>query len=75
MNQSLDLDKTIEYAVAYLHIEKKNLENLISETATSANMELIQKSRERLTKVDEELLAYRRLLNDTIQFQAKNLFK
>lgn len=73
MTETIDLDQTIEYAVAYLKIEKQQLETLISDTMTSANRELIQASRARLTAVDEELLAYRRLLNDTIQFQTKSI--
>ncbi|WP_314063244.1 hypothetical protein [uncultured Vagococcus sp.] len=75
MVESFDVDKTIEYAVAYLKIEKKQLEKLIGETLTSANTDLIQASRERLAAVDEDLLTYRRLLNDTIQFQTKAILK
>lgn len=71
--EHLDLDKTIEYAVAYLKIEKKNLELLIGESHTSANSQLIADSRQRLTEVEAELLSYRRMLNDTIQFQTSTL--
>lgn len=71
MENTIDLDKTIEYAVAYLNIEKKNLEQLIIENATSVNADLIGLSRDRLAKVEEELLTYRRLLNDTIPMPKK----
>jgi len=74
MEETIDFDKTIEYAVAYLNIEKKNLEQLIIENDTSANTDLISISRDRLAKVEEELLTYRRLLNDTIQIPKKHQF-
>lgn len=58
-------EKTIEYAVSYLKIEKSNLEKFILENNLSMNKELVESARNRIIQIDEELLEYKKELNDT----------